>query len=108
LELDPGKRKIAFSPAAKQRMQAGLASLKRNCNTKETPKLTKTPQGIPEQRSANNDAGYHHGKSTESEMDLNSIFSGMGPINPKTFTMPNNAQFAQKWRSFQNTLQQLD
>jgi hypothetical protein len=89
-------------------MQAGLASLKRNCNTKETPKLTKTPQGIPEQRSANNDAGYHHGKSTESEMDLNSIFSGMGPINPKTFTMPNNAQFAQKWRSFQNTLQQLD
>jgi enamine deaminase RidA (YjgF/YER057c/UK114 family) len=36
-----------------------------------------------------------------------SFLSGMGPINPKTFTMPNNAQFTQKLRSFQNTLQQL-
>ena len=88
-------------------MQAGLASLKRNCNAKENFKQGRTCREPPEQKPEVHQAQEHHGESTKPEADFNSILSGIGQINSKTFTMPNNAQFAQKWRSFQNTLQQL-
>ena len=107
MEIDPGNWKITLSPVAKQSMQAGLASLKRNCNAKENLKQARTHCGPPEQKSNSARASDHDGNQPNSQTDFDSIISNIGHLNPKTFTMPNNAQFARKWQSFQNTLQQL-
>jgi hypothetical protein len=96
LEIDPWNWKISFSPVAKPRMQAGLASLKRISKAKENHKQTRTPQGIPEQKAVDNKPGHHYAVSSESKTDFTSIISGMRQMNSKTFTMPKTAQFEQK------------
>jgi hypothetical protein len=88
-------------------MQAGLASIKRNCNAKENFKQVRTHCGPPEQKSNIVRASDHDGNQPNPQTDFDSIISNIGHLNSKTFTMPNNAHFAQKWQSFQNTLQQL-
>jgi hypothetical protein len=88
-------------------MQAGLASLKNNCKSKENFKQTRIAQAPPGQKSAAGKAIEQHAEPSESKMDFNSIISELGQFNSKTFTMPKTAQFEQKWQIFQNTLQQL-
>ena len=80
---------------------------KRDCNAKENFKQIRTPCGLPEQKPNIDSARDHCINQPNSETDFNSIISNIGHFNSKTLTMPNNAQFAQKWQSFQNTLQQL-
>jgi maltose-binding protein MalE len=89
-------------------MRAGLAVIKRNCTIKENPKQIRTPHVSPEQNSAENEAQELNKYQTDSKEDVNNLTSNLLQFNKsKTFTMPNNSQFAQKWQQFQNALQQF-